>query len=303
MSPDEGRESHAGIRRQFDRLRFGLLDEQAVQEIRAHLRDCAECRLAFDEFATPTEEEQERFGHVPDHVLAAWEREAPLLPVALRDELEAHLSACAECRGSLEFVRANAHPTLRVRRSWVVPVLGGYSAGITALAATLLVLVLGRHGPSTRPTGTQAPRDTMTGEQHLPNPSPKPSAGEGPASGGLAVGPAPRVIDLSGAARSAGGVPESSAFTPSVILELPPLLGVPPQARITVQIFDATGKKLLEHVMKQSDLLASGQGRLELRAVGGTLAAGTYVVRVTSDTPNPLLPGEFESAEYRFRLR
>ena len=56
---------HASVRNRIPAYRHGLLEIEGAQEVRAHLRDCAECRAAFEPFREHTEDEENRPGHVP----------------------------------------------------------------------------------------------------------------------------------------------------------------------------------------------------------------------------------------------
>src|SRR5690348_6618578 len=96
---------HARMRRLVPAYRLGLLDGTRALELRAHLRDCAECRALFGEFLEPTDDEATRPGHVQIGLIARWERLAPQLAEGERSLLEEHFAGCDSCREAREFAR------------------------------------------------------------------------------------------------------------------------------------------------------------------------------------------------------
>jgi hypothetical protein len=89
----------------------------------------------------------------------------------------------------------------------------------------------------------------------------------------------------------------------AIVLLVPPLLGVAADATVLIDVLDASETIRAHGSLRQAELLTPGGGRIELRAAPGRDLRGRWRVRVTSDVPNPLLPGQSEGAEYRFELR
>lgn len=275
---------HAGVLKRIPAYRHGLLEAEGAQEVRAHLRECDDCRAAFEPFVDPTEDEDTRPGHVPIALISRWDVFAPRLAEAERALLEGHFEACERCRTSREFgrsLRAARRPDQgRSRRGW----MGFGAAAMAALAAVVTIVVLReKAGPRVVPAPAV--------EQQAP-----PS-----------VAPAPvraQVVALEGTSRGGAGqlvrIPRGATVLP---IRVPPLLGVGPDARIRIRAFGPSGASFGHAELAHNALFGDAAPvALDAQAPDGPLPAGRYRVVVVSDVPNPHVPGSFEGAEYGFEV-
>ena len=278
---------HASVRSRIPAYRHGLLDAEGAQEVRAHLRECADCRAAFEPFLDRTEDEETRPGHVPIALISRWDVFAPRLADAERALLEGHFEACERCRTSREFGRAlreGQRPDRpRARKGW----MGFGGAAIAAVAAAVVVMALRE-----RPARRIAPAPPM--EQSTRKPLP-------------AVAPAPvRAAIVALASPTRGGtepivrVPRGATVLP---IRVPPLLGVGPDALIRIRAFGPSGVPFGHAELAHRALFGdAAEPALDARAPHGPLPPGHYRVVVVSDVPDPQVPGSFEGAEYGFDL-
>jgi len=286
---------HETIRARFPAYRIGLLDAASTQEVRAHLRACADCGAAFAPFAElSSEEEDGRLGHVPLALLARWDLAAAGLPPAERALLEAHLSGCVPCTEGMEFSRRMRATARRTR--WRGR-LGLAAGGAAALVATLLVMM----------------RDTSMRREAAPDGSPSVHA-QAPTTPEGAVAPPSAtsrpqlraaIVQLGNVTRGgAGQIVRVPAGTTHLPLRVPPLLGVGPTARIRIDVRGPGGAAFGHANLDHRSLFGeTPPPALEASAPdGGALPAGHYDVSAVSDAPDPAAPGGFEHADYGFDL-
>jgi len=278
---------HASVRRRIPAYRHGLLEPEGAQEVRAHLRDCADCRAAFEPFREHTEDEETRPGHVPISLISRWDVLAPRLADAERALIEGHFEACERCRTSREFgrtLRAARRPErTRTRRGW----MGFGTAAIAAIAAAVAIVVL-----RDKPAPDIAPAPHV--EQAAPKTSP--SAATAPVRAGTVALASPS----RGGSTQAVRVPRGATVLP---IRVPPLLGVGPDARITIRVDGPGGVPFGQAELAHRALFGdAAPAALEAQAPEGPLPPGRYRVFVVSDVPDPQVPGTFEGAEYGFEL-
>jgi len=276
---------HASVLKRIPAYRQGLLEAEGTQEVRAHLRECADCRATFEPFRDSTEDEETRPGHVPIALISRWDVFAPRLADAERALLEGHFAACERCRTSREFgrsLRAARRPERpRSRPGW----FGFGTAAIAALTVVAAIAVL-RERP--------APRTAVPVEPSARKTSPD-------------VAPAPVRADiLALASPSRGGlapivrVPRGASILP---IRVPALLGVGPDARVRIRIDGPGGLSFGHSELAHKDLFGeAAPPALEAHAAEGPLPTGHYRVVVVSDVRDPHAPGSFEGAEYDFEL-
>jgi hypothetical protein len=276
---------HASVLKRIPAYRHGLLEAEGAQEVRVHLRECADCRATFEPFRDPTEDEETRPGHVPIALISRWDVFEPRLADAERALLEGHFQACERCRTSREFgrtLRAARRPERpRSRPGW----LGFGTAAIAALTVVLaIVLLREKPAPPTAIPQEQAARKTSAG-----------------------IAPAPvRAAVLALASPSRGDsapivrVPVGATILP---IRVPPLLGIGPDARIRIRVEGPGGVSFGDAELAHRALFGeAAPPALDVHAPEGPLPPGHYRVVIVSDVPNPQVPGSFEGAEYEFDL-
>jgi len=276
---------HAGVLKRIPAYRHGLLEPAGAQEVRAHLRECADCRAAFEPFRELSEDEETRPGHVPIALISRWDVLEPRLADSERALLEGHFQACERCRASREFgrtLRAARRPERpRSRPGW-----WGFGTGAIAALMVIAAIVVLREPP--------APRRAIPQEQAARKTAP-------------GVAPAPmRAGTLALASPSRGDsapivrVPLGATILP---IRVPPLLGIGPDARIRIRAFGPGGVSFGHAELAHRALFGEAAApALDAHAPEGPLPAGHYRVVVVSDVPNPQVPGSFEGAEYGFDL-
>jgi hypothetical protein len=285
--------------------RLGLLDAEEALVLRAHLRACATCRDAFEPYTELTDDEVEHLGHLSLGLLSRWDHVMECAPEPLRRLLEAHVADCARCREARDFsrsMRASRRPRAR-RKAW----LGFGTAAIAAIVAAVVVVTL--RTPEKRPV--KDPEPTALGTTSDPDPATPGTIGARVARDpGLSRvvrprGVRARTLTIASTERSgAGRIVEVPAGADILPIRVPPLLGVGPDARIKIRVDGPGGVPFGRAEVRHRTLFGStGAPTLEARAPDGPLPAGHYRVEVVSDSPDSLLPGGFERADYEFDLR
>jgi hypothetical protein len=274
---------HASVRNRIPAYRHGLLDAGGAQEVRAHLRDCVDCRAEFEPFLDRTEDEEMRAGHVPIALISRWDVFAPRLAEAERALLEGHFETCERCRTSREFGRAlragERSDQPRPRKGW----MGFGAAVIAAITAAVAVVVL-----RDQPAAHNVPAPPVEQPARKTSPTPVRARTVALAS------------PMRGGEEAVVRVPRGATVLP---LRVPPLLGVGPDALIRIRAFGPGGIPFGHAQLAHRALFGdSADPALDAQAPHGPLPPGHYRVVVVSDVPDPQVPGSYEGAEYDFDL-
>jgi anti-sigma factor RsiW len=147
----------------LDRLRVGRLPAAEVLAIADHLAACDECRESCFS-GPPTDDAAKRLLSIlPDDAADHPDLDSLLFPyadgtlsAAARDEVEAHLAACAMCRADVDELRVTRVSRPGVRRGWM---LTAAAAAVVALVAAALWMAMPRQDPipATPPRAALAP--------------------------------------------------------------------------------------------------------------------------------------------------
>lgn len=301
----------------------GLLDERDEARLLAHLESCDECRAEAGQDQPLDAEELEDARHLPPRLIAQWKSTA--LEGLEREMVRAHLARCAECRRDLEMLGHSAElsaaasgpagngvaraarsdlsgpahriaePATGSRRGWV-----HWAVGAWAVAASWIAVTLALRSPAPETPGLMPPH--ASAERPAPN-------AQGPAAAGeaLSFSRSGRMVRLTSPER---GVENDGVLTISLgpgeqalRLVIEPLIDVPPDAPVLIQLLAAGGRKHAEIRVPHREAVHPDRGvhfRVEPQLLEETepltlLASAVAAAGAPASEP--------ETASYRIRFR